>query len=153
MYMRGIGKIARRRGVGQVLMTPSDCAAAGGSMDVNEDCVLPTGAPAPIATPAVPLASTSCAAGSSSACSWYDNIWATQGCLDWYAACDPTNAFYLTNTKGLIAGGSAVLGNTVSASLNNFLGLPQTSIPTWAWVAGFGLAAFLLLPPILKAVR
>ena len=135
-----------------MLMTPSDCAAAGGSMDVNEDCILPAGTPAPPQILSQP-APTNCAGGSGSACSWYDNIWATQGCLDWYASCDPTNAFYLTNSKGLIAGGSAVLGNTVSSSLNNFLGLPQSSIPTWAWVAGFGLAAILFLPPLLKAVR
>ena len=151
-YTRQIG-----RGMGQVgcssALSPGNCASVGGSYDPDAEtcnCAASTATPA---VPLVPAAPMSCAAGSGSACSWYDNIWATQGCLDWYAACDPTNAFYLTNSKGLIAGGSAVLGNTLSSSLNNFLGLPQTSIPTWAWVAGFGLAAFLLLPPFLKAVR
>lgn len=140
-----------RRGVGQVLMSPSDCAAAGGSMDVNEDCVLPTGVTTPAALPTVV---SSCAAGASSACSWYDDIWATQGCLNWYAQCDPTNAFYLTNTKGLIVGGSQVLGGTAANALaaagNSFLGLAPNAVPGWVWFVGLALGAFLIVPPILK---
>jgi hypothetical protein len=94
---------------------------------------------------------------SSSACSWYDDIWATQGCLDWYAACDPTNAFYVLNTKGLIVGGSSVLGttaaNALAAGTNSFFGLNTGTIPGWAVFAGLALGAFLIVPPILKAVR
>ncbi len=93
------------------------------------------------------------AAGPGAACGWFDNIWASQGCLDWYAANDPTNAFYLTNTKGLIVGGAQVLGGTaadaIAAGGNAFLGLnPASGVPAWAWVAGIGALALFVLPKV-----
>jgi hypothetical protein len=102
-----------------------------------------------------------CTAGSGSACAWYDDIWATQGCLGWYAQCAPTDPFYLLNTKGLIVGGSQVLGSTVGGAVaagasgagNSFLGLPTGTVPGWVFAAGFGLVSLMLLFPILKAVR
>lgn len=91
-----------------------------------------------------------CSAGPSNACAWYDNIYATDGCLGWYAQCNPTSAFYLTNTKGLIVGGAAVLGQGASDAVGSFgnslLGLdPSQGIPNWIWVAAAGLVAFELL--------
>ena len=150
MYTRGQ---SGRRGMGQTCssaLSPGNCAGAGGSYDdVNEVCNCGV-SPAIPAIPSVPTAS--CAAGASSACSWYDNIWATQGCLNWYAACDPTNAFYLTNTQGLIAGGSAVLGATAANAVSGALqgAAASSGSPAWALVAGAIALALYVLPKVVK---
>jgi hypothetical protein len=95
-----------------------------------------------------------CSLGSGSACSWYDDIWATQPCLDWYAQCDPTNAFYRLNTKGLIVGGAGVLGSTaadaVASAGNSVLGIDPTAsgIPSWAWMAALIAAGVFLVPKL-----
>jgi len=94
-----------------------------------------------------------CSAGP--ACAWYDNVYATQGCLNWYAACDPTNPFYVLNTKGLIVGGAGVLGQTagsaVAAAGNSFLGLdPSSGIPTWIWAVGLVGLGVMLIPRLVK---
>ena len=147
MYTRGVGQFRRLRGMGQ---TCSDGTSPSGG--VCDDGSTP---------------SYNCSAGSGSACAWYDNVWATQGCLGWYAQCDPTNAFYVTNTKGLIVGGAQVVGTTVGSAVGGAVGntvssavstalapeVAATGIPTWAWVAGAGLAALLLLPIVLKAFK
>jgi len=86
-----------------------------------------------------------CSAGSGSACSWYDNVWATEGCLDWYAACAPTDPFYVLNTKGLIVGGSQVLGSTAASAIQ-----AGTGIPVWGWAVGLGALGIILLPELLK---
>jgi hypothetical protein len=92
------------------------------------------------------------AAGPGDACAWYDNIWATQGCLDWYAANDPTNPFYVTNTKGLIVGGAQVLGQTagqaIAAGANSALGLSPTAVPSWVWLGAIAAAGIFILPKL-----
>lgn len=102
------------------------------------------------ATPATPL--TGCAAGASSACGWFDDIYASQGCLNWYAQCDPSNAFYLTNTQGLIVGGASVLGSTagdaIAAAGNSALGFDSGTIPNWAWLVGIGALALFVIPKL-----
>jgi hypothetical protein len=107
------------------------------------------------------LGQVDCSAGAGSACDWTDDIWASQGCLNWYAQCDPTNPFYLTNTKGLIVGGSQVIGSTVGGAAaaaaggaaDSLLGLTPGTIPGWLPIAGIGLAALLFLPALLKAIK
>jgi hypothetical protein len=130
-------------------LSPSNCASAGGVYDSdNEDCNCGS-APATSA----PAAAISCAAGSSSACGWFDDIYASDGCLAWYAQCDPTNSFYLVNSKGLIAGGSQVLGqsagNAIATAGNSLLGLDPNAIPAWAWIVGLGTLGVLVLPKLL----
>lgn len=145
-----------RRGMGQIssMLSPSNCAAAGGVYDSDNETCLNS---APVIAGLPVTAGSSCAAGPGSACSWYDDIWATQGCLDWYAQCDPTNAFYQMNSKGAIVGGAAVLGatagNAIAAAGNNLLGIGSNGFPSWVWVAALGLGAVLLLPPLMKAIK
>jgi hypothetical protein len=91
--------------------------------------------------------------GPGSACNLFDNVWASQGCLDWYAQNDPTNPFYVLNTKGLIVGGSGVLGSTASQAVaafgNNALGLDPTSgAPAWLWMAGIAALGLYLVPKL-----
>jgi len=94
-------------------------------------------------------------AGPGDACSWYDNIYATQGCLNWYAQNDPTNPFYVLNTKGLIVGGAGVLGQTasdaVAAAGNSFLGLDPTSgMPSWVWAVGLIALGIVVIPKLVS---
>ncbi len=131
MYVRS----SRGRGVGQVSST---LLAA----PIGVDTATPANAPVGI----------SCAAGSGSACSWYDNIWATQGCLDWYAQCDPTNPFYVTSTQGLIVGGAQVIGSTVGNALvsGGEAAAATTGVPVWAWALGAGMLLLYVLPGLVK---
>jgi hypothetical protein len=136
MYVRGLGQTCSSA------LSPGNCASAGGSYDSDgETCNCgvvagPVPAPAP---------STNCAAGASSACSFFDDIWASQACLNWYAQCDPTNPFYVTNTKGLIVGGAQVLGQTAADATAS-----ATGVPLWAWAVGAGALLIYVLPALVK---
>jgi hypothetical protein len=87
----------------------------------------------------------------------------SDACAAWYASCAPTSAFNVLTTQGLIAGGGTVVGGTVGSAAGNLVSsavegalaptVAATGIPTWAWVAGLGLGALLLLPSILKAIK
>lgn len=136
MYVRGMGQVCSSA------LSPGNCAGAGGAYDSDlETCNCGGGAPA---SPAAP-AGISCAAGVSSACGFLDNFYASQGCLNWYAQCDPTNPFYLTNSKGLIVGGAQVLGQTAADAT-----AAATGIPLWAWAIGLGFLALEILPSLVK---
>jgi len=138
MYVRGLGITDAQ--------SAANCAAGGGTFDISTgDCNAPPGGS--LYTKQL---------GPGAACSWYDDIWATQGCLDWYAANDPTNPFYLTNTKGLIVGGAQVVGGAagqaIAAAGNSFLGIDPaaaSAIPAWAWIAGIGALALFVLPKVM----
>lgn len=88
-------------------------------------------------------------AGPGDACSWYDNIYATQGCLDWYAANDPTNPFYLLNTKGLIVGGSQVLGATAAAAVGGGIKGGLDASVTGTLLVGVGVVGALYVMSLL----
>lgn len=54
-------------------------------------------------------------------CSLFDDIWTSQGCANWLAACDPTSILINpTQTQGLIAGGGTVLGGAFGQAVHNF---------------------------------
>lgn len=101
---------------------------------------------------------------SANPCTWMDELfYPSDACASWYASCDPTSAFNVLTTQGLVAGGGTVVGSTVGTAAGNAVSaavtgalapvVDATSVPTWVWVAGIGVGALILLPDILKAIK
>ncbi len=54
-------------------------------------------------------------------CTWFDDIWTSQGCANWLASCDATNVLINpTQTQGLIAGSGTLLGGSFGQAISNF---------------------------------
>ena len=80
-------------------------------------------------------------------CTWWDDIWASDSCLAWYAQCNPTSSFYIANTQGALAvvgnAAGAAVGTTTSGLLTGLA--TSTGIPSVVWFAGLGLLAYALI--------
>ena len=95
-----------------------------------------------------------------SPCGMLDYVYLSQSCQDFLGCADPTNALYITATKGLIVGGAQVVGSTVGTTagtltagvtgglvsgVSSASGIPSALI----WIAG-AVAAFFLLKDLIR---
>lgn len=137
-------------GLGQACsaaLSPENCSSAGGVYDGDsEECVCSGVAPVttPVTTPTPSLTNASCA---TNPCTWWDDVYASQGCLNWYAQCNPTSPFYIANTQGALAALGGAAGSAIGSTAGGlFAGLAaSTGIPTVVWYAGLGLLAYALI--------
>ena len=95
-----------------------------------------------------------------SPCGMLDYVYLSQACQDYLGCADPTNALYVTATKGLIVGGAGVVSGTVGEAAGSIAAgvttgiasgvASSTGIPVAVWYVGGAIAAFFLLKDLVK---
>jgi hypothetical protein len=95
-----------------------------------------------------------------SPCGVLDWIYLSQACQNYLGCADPTNALYITATKGLIVGGTQVVSSTVGGAAGALAAgvttgvasgaASATGIPAAVWYVGGAIAAFFLIKDLVK---
>jgi hypothetical protein len=81
-----------------------------------------------------------------SPCTWYDNIWARDACVNYMVCAAPNDPSTIALTEGMFAGAGAEAGEAVGDIAGGiFGGLTSAGVPGWVIFAGIAVGGLVLI--------